>query len=33
VLHLGKLLAFPRNISLGCKGLTETNILPFSENL
>jgi hypothetical protein len=32
VLHLGKLLALPTNIRLGCKGMQETNTLAYSEN-
>ena len=31
MLHLGKLLALPTNIRLGCKGLTETNTLAYSK--
>ncbi len=32
MLHLGKLLAFPTNTRLGCKGLQETNTLAYSES-
>ncbi len=32
VLHLGKLLALPTNIRLGCEGLQETNTLAYPEN-
>jgi hypothetical protein len=31
-LYTGKLLALPTNLRLGCKGLTETNTLAYSEN-
>jgi hypothetical protein len=30
--HLGELLALSTNITLGCKGLTETNALAYSNN-
>jgi hypothetical protein len=33
VLHLGKLLALPTNIILGCRGLPETNTLAYSDYL
>ncbi len=33
VLPLGKILALPTNIRLGCKGMQETNTLAFLENL
>ncbi len=32
MLHLGKHLALPTNIRLGCKGLQETKTLAYSEN-
>jgi len=32
VLHFGTLLALPTNNIFGCKGLTETNTLAYSEN-